>query len=284
MNKKLLAMYGLKWNPFSPEVPVEGLKLSPNIESFAWRVENLAREGGFALLTGAHGQGKSATLRALVDRLGKLPEVRVGQLTRPQAAIADFYRELGDVFGVQLTPHNRWSGAKVLRQRWLAHIDAALFRPVLVIDEAQELLPAVLKELRLLSSADLDSRLLLTVVLAGDMSLAEKLRNDDLALSSRMRVRLTLEPLTPEALVECMRQVLTAAGNAKLMTHECMVVLAEHAAGNLRALMQMAEEMLAVGAQREVKQLDEKLYLEVFAIPATAGERTPKREQAARRR
>lgn len=284
MNKKLLAMYGLKWNPFSPEVPVEGLRLSPNVESFAWRVENLAREGGFALLTGQHGLGKSATLRAVVDRLGKLPEVRVGQLTRPQAALADFYRELGDVFGVQLSPHNRWSGAKVLRQRWLAHIDAALFRPVLVIDEAQELLPAVLKELRLLSSADLDSRLLLTVVLAGDLSLGEKLRNDDLALSSRMRVRLTLEPLTPEALVECLRQVLTAAGNAKLMTHECMIVLAEHAAGNPRALMQMAEEMLAVGAQREVKQLDEKLYLEVFAIPPTAERAPPKREQGARRR
>src|SRR5689334_4649991 len=105
MNKKLLAMYGLKWNPFSPEVPVEGLRLSANVESFAWRVENLAREGGFALLTGQHGLGKSATLRAVVDRLGKLPEVRVGQLTRPQAALADFYRELGDVFGVQLSPH-----------------------------------------------------------------------------------------------------------------------------------------------------------------------------------
>ena len=282
MNKKLLAIYGLKWNPFSPEIPVDGLRLGPNIESFTWRVENLAREGGFAFLTGLHGMGKSATLRVLVDRLSKLPEVRVGQLTRPQAAIADFYREIGDIFGVQLSPHNRWSGAKVLRQRWLSHIDASLFRPVLVIDEAQELLGPVLKELRLLSSADLDSRHLLTVVLAGDMSLAEKLRNDDSALSSRMRVRLTLEPLTPEALVECLKQVLHAAGNPKLMTTELMIVLAEHAAGNPRTLMHMAEEMLAVGAQREVKQLDEKLYLDVFAVQAPA-ERSPKREQGRRR-
>ena len=282
MNKKLLAIYGLKWNPFSPEIPVDGLRLGPNIESFTWRVENLAREGGFAFLTGLHGMGKSATLRVLVDRLSKLPEVRVGQLTRPQAAIADFYREIGDIFGVQLSPHNRWSGAKVLRQRWLSHIDASLFRPVLVIDEAQELLGPVLKELRLLSSADLDSRHLLTVVLAGDMSLAEKLRNDDSALSSRMRVRLTLEPLTAEALVECLKQVLQAAGNPKLMTTELMIVLAEHAAGNPRTLMQMAEEMLAVGAQREVKQLDEKLYLDVFAVQAPA-ERAPKREQGRRR-
>ena len=51
MNKKLLALYGLKWNPFAPDVPVEALQMTPQIESFCWRVEQLAGEGGFALLT-----------------------------------------------------------------------------------------------------------------------------------------------------------------------------------------------------------------------------------------
>ena len=52
MNKKLLALFGLKWNPFSPDVPTDALLVAPRIESFCWRVENLAREGGFALVTG----------------------------------------------------------------------------------------------------------------------------------------------------------------------------------------------------------------------------------------
>jgi len=52
MNNKLLALYGLKWSPFSPEVPTEALYVSPRVESFCWRVEQLASEGGFGLVTG----------------------------------------------------------------------------------------------------------------------------------------------------------------------------------------------------------------------------------------
>ena len=85
MNKKLLALYGLKWNPFTPDVPVEALHLTPRIESFCWRVEQLAGEGGFALITGAPGTGKSVSLRILVERLGAQRDVAVGVLSRPQA-------------------------------------------------------------------------------------------------------------------------------------------------------------------------------------------------------
>ena len=52
MNNKLLALYGLKWSPFSPQVPTEALYVSPRVESFCWRVEQLASEGGFGLVTG----------------------------------------------------------------------------------------------------------------------------------------------------------------------------------------------------------------------------------------
>ena len=56
------------------------------------------------------------------------------------------------------TPSNRWHSSKSLREKWLAHIEAALYRPVLIIDEAQETHSLVLSEPRLLASADLDSR------------------------------------------------------------------------------------------------------------------------------
>jgi len=45
ISKKLLSLWGLKWNPFSPELPNEGLLVTPKIEHFAWRVEQLVREG-----------------------------------------------------------------------------------------------------------------------------------------------------------------------------------------------------------------------------------------------
>ena len=51
-SKNLLALYGLKWNPFSPELPNEALLATPKIEHFAWRVEQLVQEGGFAACHG----------------------------------------------------------------------------------------------------------------------------------------------------------------------------------------------------------------------------------------
>jgi len=268
MNKKLLALYGLKFNPFSADVPVEALQLTPRIESFCWRVEQLVGEGGFALITGAPGVGKSVTLRLLAERLTGLRDVQVGVLSRPQARLADFYRELGDLFGVELQPHNRWGGAKLLRERWQSHIDASLCRPVLIVDEGQEMLVPVLAELRLLCSARLDSHLLLTVVLAGDQRLLERFRCDELLpLGSRMRVKLALDRVAPDELHECLAHTMQRAGAPKLMTAELIATLCDHAQGNLRALMNMAGELLATAAQRELPQLDEKLFLEVFAVP-----------------
>jgi type II secretory pathway predicted ATPase ExeA len=286
MNRKLLAVYGLKYNPFSQEVPTEALNNTPQLEHFAWRVENLAREGGFALVTGAAGFGKSSAMRLLETHLSALVDLRVGVLSRPQSGVADFYRELGDLFGVALSPHNRWAGAKVLRSRWQAHIEQALFRPVLLIDEAQEMITATLTELRLLCSDCLDSRMLLTVVLGGDGRLTERFRTDELlSLGSRMRVRLNLEPMTPAQLHEVLSHRLKAAGAAKLMTRGLEQTLCEHAAGNLRVLMTMSDQLLAEGLRREAAQLDEQLYLEVFSVPkSTHTPAKPKRGKTRRRR
>ena len=268
MSKKLLQLFGLKWNPFAPEIPTEALLRTTKLDSFGWRLEHLAREGGFAAIIGAPGGGKSCALRLVNERLAALRDVVVGVLTRPQAGLADFYRELGHLFGVPLAPHNRWAGAKVLRARWLSHIEHALFRPVLLVDDAQEMASVVLTELRLLSSACLDSKMLLTVLLAGDGRLPERFRGEDLlALGTRMRARLLVEPAAPADLLTCLEHRLKAAGNPKLATDELKHTLCEHAAGNMRALLTMGDQLLAEAALRQARQIDEKLYLEVFTVP-----------------
>jgi type II secretory pathway predicted ATPase ExeA len=260
-----LSLWGLKWNPFSPELPSEGLLVTAAIENFAWRVEQLVQEGGFALISGESGSGKSVALRILAERLAALRDVVVGVLERPQSRPADFYRELGDIFSVKLSTSNRWGGFKALRERWRAHVTSSRIKPVLLVDEAQEMSVEVLSELRILSSADFDARSLLTVVLSGDGRLVERLRHPDLApLASRIRTRLSTEAASREELSELLSHALVKAGNATLLTAELRDTLVDHAAGNYRLLMTMGGELLAYGMAHEAAQLDEKSYLEVF--------------------
>jgi type II secretory pathway predicted ATPase ExeA len=267
MNKRLLNLYSLKFNPFSSQVPAAALWTPPPIQSFCWRIKHQIGEGGFALAVGDPGVGKSAALRILSEHLTGLRDLGVGTLTRPQAKMADFYRELGHLFSVPLSPNNRWHSAKSLREKWLAHIEAAAYRPVLIIDEAQEMNSPVLAELRLLASAELDSRSILTIILAGDQRLAARLEEPDLLpVASRIRSRLRLEALPPKQLQECLNHLLKAAGNPQLLSPSLLQTLCEHAAGNLRLLMNMANDLLAVACQQEREVIDEKLYFEVFAL------------------
>lgn len=282
MSKKLLALYGLKFNPFSSDIPAAALFVSPPVENFCWRIEQQVGEGGFALVSGEAGMGKSATLRILAARLARLRDVRIGVLTRPQANVADFYRELGHLFNVPLAPSNRWNGARALREKWQAHIESSLSRPVLLIDEAQEMSPPVFCELRLLGSAELDSHSLLCTVLAGDDRLLAKLQLGELLpMASRIRARLRHEPATPAQLRETLTHLLHEAGQPALMTSALQNTLCEHAAGNYRVLSNLANELLAYGARIQADQLDEKLYFEAFALaqakPLASSKTTAKR-------
>ena len=271
MNHKFQALYGLKWNPFSPELPDDALWINPQIEHFCWRLQNQVRYGGFALITGEPGAGKSVALRVAARKLSQVPDVTVGVVIRPQSHLGDFYRELGDLFAVPLSPHNRWCGFKALRHKWLENLGSSLHRPILLIDEAQEMYPAVLSELRILSSSDFDSRCLLTVVLCGDQRLTQLFRNPEfLPIASRIRLRLNLDSKAPSELLEYLKHSLAEAGNSRLMTDELMFTLSEHALGNYRVLCNLADELLAEAVRREVPQLDQKLFLDVFPPPSSS--------------
>ena len=220
MNKKLLALYSLKFNPFS---------------SASARLRPLGAPADRKLLLAHRTAGRRRRLCPGQRRAGHRQKRRPahpgrapgrGCATSPSAsspgprppwptstanwAISSACRS---------RPHNRWASAKALREKWLAHIETSLYRPVLLIDEAQEMNPPVLSELRLLASADLDSRSILTVILAGDRRLAARLEEPDLLpIASRIRSRLRTEALPPKQLQDCLNHLLKAAGNPKLLS------------------------------------------------------------------
>jgi type II secretory pathway predicted ATPase ExeA len=276
-DKKLQALYGLKYNPFLPDIPVEALWAPPGLDTFLFRMEALVKNGGFALICAEPGLGKSKNLQLLAHRLNTLGDVVVGVMQRPQSSLADFYREMGELFGVNLSPANRYGGFKALRERWRDHLKSTLYRPVLLIDEAQEMLSACLNEIRLLQSDYFDSKCLLTTVVCGDMRLPQRFRNPQLAsLGTRMRVRKMIQPYEPEDLIDFLDHALVQAGASHLMSQQLKQTLVDHAAGNLRLLNTMAAELLATAAEKELSQLDEKLFLNVFSRQPSAGKQKRK--------
>jgi type II secretory pathway predicted ATPase ExeA len=166
------------------------------VENFIWRIENNhVQEGGFALIVGEPGTGKSCLLRLLSQKLNQVQGLSVGTFVHPQSSIRDFYHELGDMFGVPIKAHNRWHSFKSLREKWQNHIENNCIKPVLLIDEAQEMQTSVMNELRLLNSHRYDSKNLLTVIFANNDSLLDRFRSTTslIPLGSRIRKRLKME-------------------------------------------------------------------------------------------
>jgi hypothetical protein len=97
-------------------------------------------------------------------------------------------------------------------------------------------------------------------------------------------MRLLMEYVGRDELRQCLEHLLKTAGNPKLMTAELMGTLCDHAAGNYRVMTNMAAELLAAAVQKECTQLDEKLYLEVFAAPRAAAKSRQRLKTATRRR
>lgn len=277
-DKKLLALYGLKWNPFLPDIPAEALWHPTYVDDFVFRLENLVMDGGFALISGEPGLGKSKLLQLVSNRLNQIEDVTVGVMERPQSSLADFYRELGALFEVNLRPSNRYGGFKALRERWSDHIKRTLFRPVLLIDEAQEMSSVSMNELRLLGSAHFDSRCLPTTIICGDTRLPDRFRQSDLvALGSRIRVRNVIEPYHRQEMIDYLDHSLKQAGADHLMSASLKEILVDHSSGNLRLLNNMASELLARAAREDLPQLDEKLFLSTFSSSKSSAKRKKSR-------
>ena len=206
--------FGLNEKPFSITPDPRYLFLSERHgEALAHLVYGVTESGGFIQLTGEVGTGKTTLVRTLL--LNRMPDnADVAVVLNPQLSVVEFLATICEELHIDV-PHNRGS-IKALTDalnRHLLKAHAEGRRTILIVDEAQNLSPAVLEQVRLLTNLETAKQKLLQIILIGQPELRELLaRNDLRQLAQRITGRYHLEPLTAEETAHYIEHRLKVAG------------------------------------------------------------------------
>ena len=189
--------FGIKENPFSNTPDPSYLFMSKrHLEALAHLTYGVRGGGGFVLLTGEVGTGKTTICRCLIERLPD--DVDLALCVNPPYSEAELLATICDELGV--THSGDPGGVKELMDAlngYLLGVHAKGRRAVLIIDEAQNLEPRLLEQVRLLTNLETSTTKLLQIILIGQPELRELLaRNEMRQLTQRISARYHLEPLT----------------------------------------------------------------------------------------
>jgi general secretion pathway protein A len=208
------SFFGINEKPFSITPDPRYLFLSERHgEALAHLVYGVTESGGFIQLTGEVGTGKTTLVRTLL--LNRMPDnADVAVVLNPQLSVVEFLATICEELHIEVA-HNRGS-VKALTDalnRHLLDAHAAGRRTILVVDEAQNLAPAVLEQVRLLTNLETAKQKLLQIILIGQPELRELLaRNDLRQLAQRITARYHLEPLSREETASYIEHRLKVAG------------------------------------------------------------------------
>ncbi len=208
--------FGLEEMPFSIAPDPRYLYMSEqHREALAHLLYGFNSDGGFVLLTGEVGTGKTTVCRCLLQQIPT--DSSIAFILNPKLSVEELLATICDEFGIDYTASN--SSIKIFVDR----INAYLFdahskgeKAVLIIDEAQNLSTDVLEQLRLLTNLETDQRKLLQIILIGQPELKDKLSRPELRqLSQRIIARYHLGPLSHSDVKAYIRHRLSVAGIKK---------------------------------------------------------------------
>ena len=207
--------FGLSGEPFSIAPDPRMLFMSErHREALAHLLYGLRGGGGFVVLTGDVGTGKTTVCRCVLQQVP--PGCNVAYVFNPALNVIELLRTICDEFHVPVTP----AGPVATRKDHVDALNAYLLRThaqgehnVLIVDEAQNLSVPVLEQLRLLTNLETDERKLLQIVLIGQPELRRLLAQPELEqVAQRVIARYHLEPLGDEETVQYVTHRLAAAG------------------------------------------------------------------------
>lgn len=232
----LRAHFHLNTTPFTREVTVERCWVSPTHEQILSDLMATVEQRMSAALIAPAGTGKTTLLRRLQALLAearyRLHYVKVTSLSK-----RDFCRELSVAIGAR--PAGTYATlVRRIQERMLGLLEQDSLRPVLVIDEAHDMRPDVLAVLRVLTNFEMDSRLVISVLLAGQMPLKTMLKRDELeSVRRRLAHVATMRLLSREETVSYVQHRLDISGGSTdifdPLAHDAIYEMTQ---GNLRAI------------------------------------------------
>jgi general secretion pathway protein A len=238
--------FGLKENPFNVNPDPRYLFLTQQIqEALACLTYGIETRKGFILLTGEVGTGKTTLLNKLLDWLHQ-QRISTAFVFNPRLSVTQFFDFMMADFGIPCDTRIK-SQMLLTLNHWLLERYQAGERAVLIVDEAQNLSPEMLEEIRLLTNLETSTEKLLQIVLCGQPELQQKLVQPELRqLRQRITLRARTRPLTLEEtrgyIAERLR---TAGGNAEqIFSPEAVDALHRHACGIPRVTNLLAEHAL----------------------------------------
>jgi general secretion pathway protein A len=209
-----VSFFGLIEKPFSITPDPRYLYLSErHAEALAHLLYGINESGGFIQLTGEVGTGKTTVVRTLLSRVPQHADVAV--ILNPRLTPVEFLLTICEELGLGLDEANRDSVKEMVdalnRRLLAAHSDGR--RVIVIVDEAQNLSPEVLEQVRLLTNLETATQKLLQIILIGQPELRDMLdRNDLRQLAQRITGRYHLNPLAKPETEEYIRHRLRVAG------------------------------------------------------------------------
>lgn len=275
-------LFGLRENPFRIHANPDYLYLSPKHDRALATLEyGLLERKGFVVLVGEVGAGKTTLLNYV---LGRLPEdVNVAFVFHTNLTKSEFLALILTEFEVEATSDGDADRLNALYDFLLAEYQAGR-RVVLMVDEAQNLAPEVLEQVRLLANLETGSQPLLQIILAGQPGLGKTLARPDLE-QFRQRVAVTyhLAPLDEEEVAPYIHHRLECAGAERfdLFADEAVPLIYRHTHGVPRLINQLCDTALVAAFADERNRVDADLLEEVVAEQAAFAPQPPVAEAVA---
>jgi general secretion pathway protein A len=245
--------FGLKHEPFSLAPDPRYLYMSKrHREALAHLLYGVGGGGGFVLLSGEIGAGKTTVCRCFLEQIPK--RCNVAYIFNPKLTVLELVKSVCDEFHIP-TPKVRGATVKNYVDAlndFLLRTHAVGQNNVLIIDEAQQLSPEVLEQLRLLTNLETNERKLLQIVLIGQPELRTMLERPDLEqLAQRVIARFHLKALSVKETEHYIRHRLSVAGMTRAIPFD-------------RNALQRIHE-IARGVPRRINLLCDRVMLGAYA-------------------